>query len=204
MQNRRVRKPATWNVSRLRTNLRKLYDEHVNEDIHYSGYYWYRAAHEWTHEVAHRYGVRPDVVAGIVAALSPGVTWDVNKRDAVALIEYFKGVRETEPTVSTYYHNVRKAGWIWNGQPIEGVLGGNKTRNFYLNILNPYDNHAVTIDRHAVKAARGMSKGGAVVITDAQYSIVAHAYRMEASRLGLTPCQFQAITWEAYKTKHNR
>lgn len=194
----------TYNISRMRTNLRKLWDSHVDEESHYYGYYWYRVANEWCNTIAARYSVSPKVIAGIAAALSPGVAWEINKKDAEQLVRYLCGELGYEPTVSTYYANVRKAMRIWaHGDP-ELELGGNKTRNFYLCIHNPYDEYAVCIDRHAVKAARGMKKGGGVAMTDKQYGLTSEAYRLEAKSLGLRPMELQAILWGAYKNKVGR
>lgn len=140
--------------------------------------------------------------AGVIAALSPQTSWQINMRLAVrAFDEGFAsghtGVNET------------KANRILNGESPEDVLGwnnpkatsGHKVRNFYRNILNPLGNE-VTIDRHAFDIAIGepLGQGKRLQLNrKGGYDLLADIYREAAHSVGILPSQIQAITWTAWR-----
>jgi hypothetical protein len=76
----------------------------------------------------------------------------------------------------------------------------NKVRNFYLNIANPNDDRAVTIDTHAMAIALMKplgSKSYEVNFTPPYFAFYADAYREAAEKLGIKTRELQSITWEA-------
>ena len=84
---------------------------------------------------------------------------------------------------------------------IDSKIGdANKVRNFYLNIANPNDPRAVTIDTHAMAIAliKPLSANSFEVKFDpANFAFYADAYRELANELGLKTRELQSITWEA-------
>lgn len=89
-----------------------------------------------------------------------------------------------------------------------------KVRNFFVNISNPTDANAVTIDTHAVAAAllKPLAGSDAEVSTNlsgpprsaatglvGSYPVMADSYRELANELGILPRELQSITWEAVR-----
>ena len=121
-----------YNHKWMCTNITKLYQQ-VDEDEHMEGFHWYTLAHDFCHDLSKKYGINVDLIAGACAALSPGVAWPVNMRDTESLIKYHLNY-QVHKSHSTYYPNFIKALRIIQGEKPLDVLGGEKTRNFYLNI----------------------------------------------------------------------
>ncbi len=174
----------------------------------YQGLMWYSTAHQFAKELAKQYKLPLETVTSVISVLSPAVVWDINKRDAKALIKayYSRGfLGATATTVSTYNQNKRKAiSILLNKSELELTKTNNKTYNFHKNILKPTCLKHVTIDRHALKAFKGIKKGGSVFVSPSEYKRVGDAYRRTAEHLGLLPCQLQAIVWLAYKESVGR
>ena len=95
-----------------------------------------------------------------------------------------------------------------------------KVRNFYVNIVDPTNPKAITIDTHAVAAAlflplagaseevsqnfgtrKGISSAGKVVGGHkGTYAVFHEAYLRTANELGILPRELQSITWEQVRT----
>ena len=84
---------------------------------------------------------------------------------------------------------------------IDNKIGrANKVRNFYLNIADPSNERAVTIDTHAMAIALMKplaSNDFEVDFGPASFAFYADAYRELASELGIKARELQSITWEA-------
>jgi hypothetical protein len=91
-----------------------------------------------------------------------------------------------------YAANRAKAERIADGEPALLVLGGDKVRAFWANLIG--SRYAVTIDTWAQRAAIGrmaeQPKGG-------KYARLAAAYVTAAHMVGWTPREFQAAIWLA-------
>lgn len=134
--------------------------------------------------------------AGILASLSPSVSWDINVDGAVELAV------TGEPFSYQSADNNRKALAILDGADPADVLGGRKVRSFFANILNPATSGAVTIDRHALSILFGKSLSERelkVLGRIGVYSAAAGIYRAVARIYGVRPCQLQAISWVAWR-----
>ncbi len=96
----------------------------------------------------------------------------------------------------------------------ENLGNQHKVRNFFVNISNPNDTNAVTIDTHAVAAAllKPLAGSDSEVVTNlsgppkskpaglvGSYPVFADAYRELANELGILPRELQSITWEAVR-----
>jgi hypothetical protein len=150
---------------------------------------WYRKAHDDCKVIANLYELPLEVFIGVVAALSPRMTWHYNIREAVRLIH---GMR-----IRAYGANRAKALRILNGEKPLDVLGGNKVRSFYVNILSRgEDDSRVTIDVWALRVALGKHlEGQTGYVTDKQYHRLVSAYKDVAKKFGVLATELQAITW---------
>jgi hypothetical protein len=124
--------------------------------------------------------------------LSPQNKWQTNKRDAVSLL-----ADDTNTVkVSTFNKNKEKAIAIKNGKSPLDVLGGKKTRAFYNNILNPFCEKQVTIDRHAVRSALGLTaKNIGKYGRNSHYDKISDAYKAVAKKYDVLVTTLQAIVW---------
>jgi hypothetical protein len=127
--------------------------------------------------------------AGVIAALSPRVRWEVNVRAAAAVIAAAR--RGDRPVVAGYGRNVEKALRIAKGWHPDNVLGGPKVTSFYANIIG--NEEAVTVDVWAARAAEGCSNKQAP--RGKRYETLANAYRMAARARGISPMTMQATVW---------
>lgn len=147
--------------------------------------------------------------AGVLAALSPMQAWDTN----VMLAE--RAFANGEPS-GHLGDALRKAARIMAGEdPLDVLPVDSKTFNFYINIFNPDDADAVTIDRHAhdivageAYTPRASRVGGPTTPRDRglskpkRYALIALVYRMAAQRLDELPSTVQAVTWVAWRALH--
>lgn len=192
---------------RIERNILSVYVR-ANDLDRAEGLHWYQMAYDTAKVISDKFNVSLPQSVGVIAALSPGRNWGMNLLEAEDFIkEYTKGRRGADlPVVGTYGHrNIRKAIRILEGEPPMHVLGGNKVRSFYMNIVSPLNSLEVTIDRHAKGlAVRSNSIKGATteedaIVTNAEYPYYAKHYVKLAERLGLIPHQLQAICWVTWR-----
>lgn len=144
--------------------------------------------------------VEPIRVAGIIAALSPQKSWPENIRLAEDFI--LKGSRKGHTGVM-----IGKAKAIWalpnhelTPETIVEILNGPKISSFFLNIYQPYQSQAVTIDRHAVDAAMGKVLENKTMTVN-QYRFFELAYQTAAVKIGIKGSELQAIVWEEWRAQ---
>jgi hypothetical protein len=168
-----------------------LYDA-ADETQRVDGELWYQTAREDCYAFGIRHGLSLEQAVGIVAALSPNMRWE---RNVAAAEDLLQGIRNV-----TYPANVEKAFRILAGEAPGDVLGGNKVRAFYANILSGGFDDGVTVDGHAANIARGIRQPiRNATVTHRQYAIIARAYQNAAARRGITPPAMQATTWVAWR-----
>lgn len=136
--------------------------------------------------------------AGVIAALSPMMSWPLNVRRAIEVFD--------TGTTKGLTKNVAKAERIYNGESPLDVLSGDKVRSFYLNIIGDDSVEAVTVDRHAIDVACGMVQSDAdrakAIRGKAGYAKVAGMYVDAAAIIrDITPAQLQAVVW-VYWRRH--
>ena len=171
------------------------------------GLNWYRLANVQACLLAERIGQNPNAGAGILAALSPGNSWERNVSDAWLLVDEWKnGARGRKlPTVGVYGRRNRdKAIACLRGKDPARVLGGDKVLAFYESIASPEGHSRVCVDRHARAIAHGGVRGLAEDFARfgrAEYRRVATAYTNVAAKLGIPPSHLQAVTWVSHKRK---
>lgn len=174
-------------------NIRK-YWEMASVDDREAGATWYHDAHVIARRLA-----AGDVVkgAGVIAALSPITPWNRNLALAARTFE------EQGLTGGTLGTSVRAANRIFSGEHPLDVLKGEKVRNFFLCISDPFGEiDAVCVDRHAFSVASGKyvdDAGRAVLARKGSYAAVADAYREIAREARTTAHAIQATTWLVFR-----
>lgn len=143
----------------------------------------------------------PHRAAGVIAAMSPLMSWPQNVRQAKNVYSGIgaKGLSK----------NVAKAHAIYNGGDPLDILGGEKVTSFYMNIIAPNNATPVTIDRHAIDIACGKVQNDAdrnkIIRGKAGYQTIASMYRRAAEILSkeygvlILPQQVQAVTWVSWR-----
>lgn len=166
---------------------------------------WYANANTFAHEVSAATNTTLNQVVGVIAALSPSVYWDQNRRQAQALCQaHANSGNLLDVVVTTYGRQARKARRILeensgNATEIMGILGRRafKTRAFFFNIQAPGSSDFVTIDQHII-AACGLED---IWTQSARwcYELVSDVIREIAREHSLRPHQVQAVIWLVYK-----
>lgn len=151
------------------------------------GMSWYEQAHyeALSLSLASGYSLRQCV--GVLAALSPNNKWERNKIDAAN----FLAVPSLDTKVCTFMNQRKKALAILlvdTDEAIEKILNGDKTRNFYNNILYFDSSKRVTVDMWAYRSVNLEPK-------KKFYRLVESAYSNVAKDLEMLPHQLQAIVW---------
>lgn len=152
-----------------------------------NGERWYWVANELARELGSgdtRMG------AGLLAALSPNKSWDINQKLAREIVDtgIFRG------HVS---NALEKARAIMSGVDPALVLPmERKTGAFFMNIWRPDLPEWVTVDRHAIRVATWDWSDGNPTVTRNQYAILVKSYVWSARDLGIHANVVQAGTWE--------
>ena len=164
------------------------------------GLSWYYNVHLACCQFASKYNKSIEVVAGITAALSPGLRWESN-------LEATRRILANESLAGIgirYTANIRKAYRILKATTPSGVSlefhgrERNKTRAFYTLLVNPSNPLTVCVDGHAFNIWHGQRIPIDKVPTlnrNRLYEKVSCAYINVARQLNLLPNQVQAITW---------
>jgi hypothetical protein len=185
-------KPSDSTRRRYIRNIIKVYEQ-ASDDQKRRGHEWYRTAHQLADFLSEGDVVRG---AGVIAALSANKAWDINQRLAR---DAFDGQVHGHTA-----DNLAKVARIMEGEDPEKVLPMTmKTGNFYRCILDPDDQEAVCIDRHAHDVAVGRPYGdeNRGLGAKGRYAVLSLAYRNAAAKLGITPSELQATTWVVW-TEH--
>lgn len=172
----------------------------LDPGLYAQGETWYANAWQWCQRMAQRYPYTPHQIAGVVAALSPQVSWERNLTLATsALDRHMVGLELLGQTQD----NLGKAQAILDGVEPLDALGGLKVRAFYQCIISAGETDQVCVDRHAVAAYYAPGDVVWASLTPKRYAIVAAAYTEAAAVLGVTPAQCQAIVWCAWRRSAN-
>lgn len=179
-------KADTETFERYVTNIITRYGQ-ASLEQKIAGERWYVTANQLANMIADG-----DVVtgAGVIAALSANKSWTENVK--LSRRAFATGTASGHVGVQ-----LRKAQSIMEGSAPLSVLGGQKTVNFFLCIVDPQHESAVCIDRHAHDVAVGETYGNADrgLSAKGRYETLANAYREAARRLNTNPATVQAVTW---------
>jgi hypothetical protein len=154
---------------------------------------WYFILHDYAKNLAERNDLTLLQTAGIISALSPMVIFTTNLRDA----ERFCATRSIA-NLATYTSQRKKALAILGAKTekeVLEILGGNKTKAFFLNIYKPMESNDVTIDSWMIKVF------GFKSITPKRYKQASQWLSEVALELNLKPHQVQALVWVGARGK---
>lgn len=168
--------------------------EEVDSSLLFSGKQWYYLKRNYCDNLAIKYKLTLQQIAGIYAALSPMKSVSENDR----LCENF-----LEGDYSGHFKfQINKAKKIkkeYRPEKIEEILRGDKTKAFFRNIYTPWNDDYVTVDRHQIKIC---NKGKLLNITPKRYKIIANATKSLAKRVNLHSCETQSCLWLLAKRKY--
>ena len=180
-----------------------------------TGANWYNNAYRVCVALGEKYGVSSDIVAGVIAALSPNNKWESNIIDAEIMLRAWAAeIDYSQVKVATYSNNKDKAATILdcqlNREQIVKVLRGNKTVAFFLCIASDGDSDTPCIDGHAYNIWNGTVSTLKEVpsLSDKTFRHIQDAYRdaakivSEVTGKHHSAAQVQAITWVAYRRIH--
>ena len=186
----------------------------TSQEVHL-GCDWYPSALAIAGRIADKYDTRPEIVAGVIASLSPNNRWERNIVDAEAIIKCWQaGGTRTDMLnvkVCTYGKMKQKAIDILTRDiPIIEILNGKKLIEFFNCITNPALND-VCIDGHAYSVWFGqrLTMKDVPPIGKKLRATIKQDYRDACSfineELGTyyPPATIQAITWVTHKRIHN-
>lgn len=168
-----------------------------------AGLVWYETARGEALQLAGEFGLSLDQASGIIAALSPQVSWGFN-------LEWARAVCEGDRTQYGLSQSQGRAEMIRYGSPDTDpldILGGPKVRAFYECIRTGGLTDVVCVDRHACDIATGI-RGSFNSLTPGRIRVIQSAYVSAARRLArtggpvLSAAQLQAITWITWRARY--
>lgn len=167
-----------------------------------AGMVWYETAHNEAMKLSAEFNLTIEQTAGIIAALSPQVSWGFN-------LEWSRAICEGDRTNYGLTASQGKAEMIRYNPDIPplDILGGPKVRAFYACIQSAGMTDTVCVDRHACDIATGI-RGSFNSLTAARIRVVQAAYVRAARRLAetggpvLSAAQLQAITWVTWRARY--
>lgn len=176
---------------------------------------WYPSALKISARIGEKYGLSAQVVAGVIAALSPNNRWERNIIDAENVIKAWRHGDDDDVLavkVCTYKTMLAKALQILNSSScyIVDILNGPKITEFYNCITNPAMTD-VCIDGHAYSVWFGQRLtmkevppiGKKLRATIKQDYRDATAFINEELSEHFYPADIQAITWVTHKRIYN-
>jgi hypothetical protein len=179
------------------------------------GLQWYSNAYGVCVDLGEKYGVDSDIVAGVIAALSPNNKWERNVEDAEAMLRAWAyEIPYNSVSVCSYSANKDKAIMILDLQlkreQIMKALRGNKTIAFFLCIATDGKSDTPCIDGHAYNVWNGSVSNLKQVpaMSDKTFGKIQNDYRDAAKLISEVTgkvhlaSQIQAITWVAYRRIH--
>jgi hypothetical protein len=186
-------------------NLVKVFDAADKIDIKIAEDAWFKM-NRLTSRIAEKYEFSSRIGAAVFAALSPNNDYHGNLRDTDRVL---RSVREggsvDDLKVSTYGNNKRKAWRIANGEEPLDLIVFPKTKNFFLNIVDPLDPEPVTVDGHIYNAwnfKRLRLQGSDIKMNHRVYEEIANDMRELARMKGMLPNVAQGVVWYSWKRLH--
>lgn len=197
MKKKQLFKGQVITRTKVRNNILKIWDKTTHEDR----YDWYLDAYKYAEYLAFMHlpddPAGTEKVCGVIAALSPKINWEVNKRIAEEFIK----------TGDTWHYMMLKdkARRIIESDGTDAeilkILHGPKISAFFLNIRYPHKAIALTIDRHALSIIleRKIAEDDYRSMTPTQYEFFSQCYRYTAAQLNINPLVLQSATWLVWR-----
>ena len=203
-------------------NIIKVYNEANEEEKDYWGK-WYISANSNVQDLTQEINYYPfNVVAAVVAVLSPGNKWKSNINVAKKILSWKRDNPSSDefPKVSAYSKNIIKANNILDAYENNNEISSEEIRQlvygkkgikvsiFYDSIINPEEtekNIKMVADGHAINIWRGIkTKLKGVHISDSNRKKMLQDYDRAAKELGISVRALQATTWFIWKNLKNK
>lgn len=158
---------------------------------------WYLDARNKAQEIANESGLPLIVVVGVIAALSPKLTWRRNLIEARAMC-----LNRNCKQMGLFKRKALDIIYSTGTQSeIESILRGNKITAFFRNIMFPGNQESVTVDRHAIRIALGkdFTDDELIALGDNAYQFIQESYKYTAEKIGVSPLLLQSATWVRYR-----
>ena len=189
-------------------NILNLYNQATIGELQ-AGMAWYYLANNSARQLQQVYDFTMPQICGVIAALSPRNKWYRNLQDCSNLLSCIRGESNIEDyKCGTFTSNKIKARLILatpntTHEQVLSILGGNKVRSFYSNILEPSNPNYLTVDGHALGCYQGVKLRGCTP-SNKDYQTITDTYsHLAIDKIGILPNQLQAINWLTYKRLHN-
>lgn len=183
-----------WESNGGYNNIMQLLKQATEGEIDYWGK-WYHHAHQHVKALAAKYNEPFDVIAAVVATLSPGNKWVANLRAA-------EDILNGKDRTNAYPSQVKLAKDIL----ITGntsLVSGPKVTVFFQSLLDPsvVENELV-LDGHAINIWRGTKRllKGTDQPSKSEREQMIQDYKRAAADTGLSVQAVQAITWYLWKS----
>lgn len=191
-------------------NILRYYEIASTEDIE-EGLIWYDKAHDFAQALASQYGLKVEQTSGVISALSPQTSWQINKMMAS---EFIRSNGKTRNGNQTRLSKARKILSQTDPEIIVSLLsttddGALKTKAFYRNILWPNLETDVTVDRHCIATCFQRPENTFALnnneakLTALQYMFIDRCYDKASDKVGIMKHQLQSITWLTYRNCRN-
>jgi len=186
-----MKKLTKSQLATISRRLDNIFDLATEEEVK-AGLCWYETANEFCVKTAAKYGTTPEIVAGVVSALSPRNNWRQNLKDAeTVLAAVYCGVSAQDVKVCTFNTNKFKAFAIANGKQTI-TAESPKTFSFVGNVGH-LDAARVTVDVWHLRACFGKTIRSSVGLL--AYAQLERMTIRKATKMGITGYQLQAIIW---------
>lgn len=185
-------KKAPKGSSKGLKNILEILSKATPEEIDYWRY-WYGFAHLEAVKLARTHERPVDLVAGVIAVLSPKEFWEQNLYLADrALAQDWANVKALDPSREKAYALVVDGDF--------SVIAGEKVYDFFLSIVDPVKfMELVVVDTHAINIWRGVRAGEAPQINRSERKQIVADYTTAGRMAGLSPQATQAITWTLWR-----
>lgn len=163
------------------------------------GFHWYQDQHTYLKDMSEHFNIPLNVVCGITAVLSPMVSWQQNINMTYHILK-FKGKMPGNIKMPGFRGNIRKAIKIYRTKKIFPSLRGPKVTQFYLNLLNPFDDSSITVDTFMLSCYYGITDKDNLhkYCTEKYINPVKAELKILADKYSLLPLQMQATIWISY------
>jgi len=154
---------------------------------------WYWNAHNWCVDRELEFRVPYIKVGGVLSLLSPLQNWERNKINTIKMLScgdcnYFSKQKAKAKLLLSnpyLYQTIDEIRLFINGQ---------KTSNFFMNIVQPFNPEYITIDKHMIDILMPGKH-----ITYDRYLEMTKSITNHAAELSIVPNQLQAILWVTHK-----
>ena len=188
-------------------NILKVFAQCTDAELQH-GLTWYSDAKQEAQSMADKYELPLHVVIGVIAALSPTNSWEMNIRNADTMCRIFVDGGYVEDTKPSTYKTMRDKAWSilqtmpHNIDDVAFILNGPKITDFAYCIMGNdvcvIDGHAWCIanrDRRTMQEVPNIGKRLRIELQQ--------AYSRAGKKHSMTAYEMQAATWVAWKRIHN-